>query len=155
GGKAAVDGKAGGAVKFTHHFELDEEPRAAWARMADPQRLIPCIPGVTSSTAEGDGRYRFVLTTGLGPVRLTFEGNAEVSADDGARTLHTRVTMRDARSGHVHGSLHLQVEGAGDGARVNLTADVAIGGRLGEFAQPLLRRKAEQLAREFADNVRR
>jgi carbon monoxide dehydrogenase subunit G len=35
-----------------------------------------------------------------------------------------------------------------------VTADVHLSGRLGELGQPLIRRKADAMVREFAENVR-
>lgn len=145
-------------MKFSYTFPLSAAPDAVWARLQDPQALIPCIPGVESAQPEGEHRYTFTVATSVGPVRVRFQGRAQVSVDAGARRIQADVAMNDARSGNVHGHFLMQLQPAPEGeqpSRLVLDSDVAIAGRLGELGQPLIRRKADQLVREFVEQVQK
>lgn len=144
-------------MKFSYTFPLRRPADEAWAKLLEnPEAMIRCIPGVEEVEVQEDNKYGVVLSTGLGPVRLRFRGNAQVQTDEEARRLQADVSMSDARSGNVYGKFLLGVledESNADASQLLLESDVAIGGKLGEFAQPLLKRKADQVVKEFAKKV--
>lgn len=145
-------------VKFAYTFPLAAPLDTAWAQIQDPVAVARCLPGVESVQPDPDGRFSVVLATGFGPVRLRFQGKAQLQYDAAAHRLQADVTMSDARSGNVYGKFLLELQPVAPGSpasQMQLSADVAIGGKLGEFAQPLLKRKADQVVQEFAANVQR
>lgn len=147
-------------MKFAYTFALAVPPDRAWERLKDPAALIPCIPGVESAQPEGDGgeRYTFTVAAAVGPVRLRFQGHARVSVDDAARCVQADIAMNDARSGSVHGRFLMQLlpgdGGDGSPSQLVLDSDVVIAGRLGELGQGLIKRKADEMVREFLERVR-
>jgi len=137
-------------MKFSYSFPLDATADVAWSKLQDPHVLIRCLPGVEEVLPEEDGRYTVVLVTGFGPVKLRFQGKARLEFDDQARRMQADVTMNDSRSGAVYGQFVLEILPNADTSQLSLSSDVAIGGKLGEFAQPLLKRKADQVVKEYA-----
>ena len=145
-------------MRFRYRIPTSAEVPRTWATLQDPLRLAACLPGVESVEAVADGRIRAQVVTALGPVRLRFMADAQVSGEPEGHTIVAEVSLRDGRAGTVAGRFDLTVaERADDAASAELLleADVVIGGKLGEFAQPLLRRKADQMVREFVSNVQR
>ncbi len=124
-------------------FELTVPTTAT--TLADPVAVIQCIPGVEGCEPAAEG-YALTAAVGLGPVRLRLRGTAAVVAED--RTLTATVSLHDA-AGSIYGTFAVDLA---DGA-VTVRADVVVGGRLGEFAAPLLRRRAEVEVRGFAANL--
>ncbi|MCL6594323.1 MAG: hypothetical protein K6T31_10130, partial [Alicyclobacillus sp.] len=93
--------------------------------------------------------------TKIGPIALRFNGQAELAVDADDRRMEAGVSMSDARSGRVYGKFTMWVKPAaeGTGTTLEILADLAIAGKLGELAQPLIKRKADQIVREFSQNL--
>ncbi|MBX5468107.1 MAG: hypothetical protein K6U14_11540 [Firmicutes bacterium] len=123
-------------------------PVTDWqAATEDPAALIACIPGVTAVEPIQTGLYRIQAVNGIGPVRLRLEGTARLQRP-APNQLVAEVTLQDM-AGTVYGIFRLTAQSDG----IALDADVTLGGRLGEFAQPLIRKRAEETVRGFQQNL--
>jgi len=152
-------------VKFTYSIPLDRPAAAAWEAVCNTERLIRCIPGcedVESAGAGSDGAageegveaYRVRMTTSLGPVRLRAAGTARVRRNPSGRSMTADISLSDPRAGSVYGTMALAVRSVdAERSEIRLEADVVLASKIGEFAQPILRHKADQTVREFARNL--
>ncbi len=151
-------------MKFSYSIPFDRPPAAAWETVSDAERLIRCIPGCEGvdhaaagpdqAAEEGVEFYSVRLTTSLGPVRLRGAGTARVRKDPARRSMRADVSLSDQRSGSVYGTMALEVRTIDeDHSELRVEADVVLAGKIGEFAQPILRHKADQTVREFARNL--
>lgn len=131
-------------MKFQHQLTIPRWDRA----QADPQSLIACIPGILEVLPEEGGSFAVKAVNGIGPVRLKLSGTAKVSHPD-ADSLLAEVTLHEPIAGTIYGTFHLHRMGE----LVELDADLTLGGRLGEFAQPLLRKKAQDTVKGFQKNL--
>ena len=126
----------------------------------DVPAVSQCVPGAESVVPVGGDTYQGVLRLRVGPVALRLEGKITLAERDQAAR-HARIDLQatDKRlGGAVNGKLQLQLEqGADQDQQTDLAiqADVAILGKLGEFGQPVIRKKAEQMIAEFAANLSR
>jgi carbon monoxide dehydrogenase subunit G len=93
----------------------------------------------------------------LGPVRLVLDGDvALVAKDEGRGTASVRADAKDSRlGGAVHATMDLTLLDKGDDTELRITSDVQIAGRIGEFGQPVIKRKADQLMTQFAECLAR
>jgi carbon monoxide dehydrogenase subunit G len=65
-----------------------------------------------------------------------------------------RADASDRRlGGGIRARLHLTLSPAEAGTRVQIDTDLAILGKIGEFGQPVIRKKADALLEEFARNL--
>ncbi len=150
-------------MKFTYSIPLEHPVAVAWEAVCDAERLIRCIPGCedVERAAGPDGAaddgveiYRVGATTSLGPVRLRAAGTARVRRDPAGRAMTADVSLSDPRAGSVYGTMALEVRSVDEEhSEIRLEADVVLASKIGEFAQPILRRKADQTVREFARNL--
>lgn len=140
-------------MKFNYRFDLPASAGEAWDKMQDYAAVMKCLPGVEEVSEKEEG-YGIRVATGIGPVRLRMNGNVKLEANARERFLSCAVSMSDARSGGVQGRFDLRLEDEGEGGAMALEADVVVAGKLGEFAQPLMKRKADQIVRGFADNLK-
>jgi carbon monoxide dehydrogenase subunit G len=136
-------------LRFALELPLDVPPARLSALLADRPSVIRCIPGVESVEPAGEG-YALASAVRLGPVRLRFSGTATVR-DAGAGGWAADVSLHDPLSGSIYGAFALRPTAGG----IAVEADVTLGGRLGEFAAALLRRRAEETVRGFAANLAR
>ena len=140
---------------FEHTIAVDAPSEAVADFLADIPKVAACVPGVEDVTALGGDEYEGRLRVRLGPVGFSLTGQAEVQSDaDG--TLRARGGGRDRRIGAgVDATIEARVEPLGPGdSEVRVTADVQFSGRLAELGQPLIRRKADAMVRDFARNMR-
>ncbi len=139
---------------FEHTITVDAPSEAVTAFLADVPRVAVCVPGVQDVTLVGDDEYEGRLRVRLGPVGFTLTGQAQVEQGENG-TLHARGGGRDRRIGAgVDAVIEARVEplDAGD-SELRVTADVQFSGRLAELGQPLIRRKADAMVRDFAKNM--
>jgi carbon monoxide dehydrogenase subunit G len=144
-------------MKLTH-TALVRAPRAkVWKLVTDVPAAARCVPGVAAVTPSGAGKYKGSLLVQLGPVRLVLDGDiALTSADESAGKASLRADAKDTRlGGTVRATMDLALADKGADTELRITSDVQIAGRIGEFGQPVIQRKADQLMTQFADCLAR
>jgi carbon monoxide dehydrogenase subunit G len=62
-----------------------------------------------------------------------------------------RADAKDSRvGGTVRATVDLALRDVAEGCELRIDSDLQIGGRIGEFGQPVIQRKADQLLAQFA-----
>ncbi len=159
-------------MKFTYTIPFDRSADATWEALRDTERLIRCIPGcedvqpaaggLPAARGQADAAagetgvelYTVRMATGLGPIRLRASGTAKVRRDSDTRSMTADVSLNDARSGSMYGTIALTVRPTdADRSEIRLDADAVLASKIGEFAQPILRHKADQTVKEFVRNL--
>ena len=140
-------------MKLQHRLSVPASQERVWAQFEDLPGLGSCVPGVESMTPTGEDRYRGRFKVAMGPIRLALEGDLEVvSRDEAAGRVALRASGSDSRlGGAVRVLLDLSlVAGADGGTDIVIDSDVAVMGRIGEFGQPIMKRKADEVMRSFS-----
>ena len=139
---------------FEHTITVDAPSDEVAAFLADVPKVAACVPGVGDVSLVGDDEYEGRLRVRLGPVGFSLTGQAQVQSDEDG-TMRARGGGRDRRIGAgVDATIEARVEPLGAGeSEVRVTADVQFSGRLAELGQPLIRRKADAMVRDFARNM--
>jgi carbon monoxide dehydrogenase subunit G len=91
----------------------------------------------------------------VGPVRLSLQGTISVEEQDRtAWSARMRADANDRRlGGGIRARMHLTLTPAEAGTHVRIDTDLTVLGKIGEFGQPIIRRKADTLLAEFARNL--
>jgi carbon monoxide dehydrogenase subunit G len=140
------------------HTALVRAPRAkVWKLVTDVPAAARCVPGVAAVMPSGAGKYKGSLLVQLGPVRLVLDGDiALTTTDEAAGKASVRAVAKDSRlGGTVHATMDLALVDKGEDTELRITSDVQIAGRIGEFGQPVIQRKADQLMSQFAECLAR
>lgn len=113
-------------------------PRAnVWAHLLNPDALSACVPGIQSLELVEANTYKATLTAGAGPVSGTFDGTVTLS--DITEPDSYRMTVQGkGRPGFVKGSAQVRLSDEGTGTRVDVAADVQVGGLIASVGQRLL-----------------
>jgi carbon monoxide dehydrogenase subunit G len=129
----------------------------AWALLSDIPAVSACVPGVEAFEDAGENAYRGILKLKVGPITLRLQGNVTIVEQDKSNYRSTlQMTAADAKiSGSVVARSTMTLLPAGSVTSLQIRTDATILGKLGDFGQPVIRRKADQIMREFADNVTR
>jgi len=129
-----------------------------WARLMDIPAAARCVPGVASVRPNGKDRYQGTLAVQIGPVRLVLDGDFAVTArDEAAGTASIRADAKDSRvGGAIRATLDLALaEKDVSETQLRIGTDLTVMGRLGEFGQASIKRKADQLIQDFAECLAR
>ena len=129
-----------------------------WARLMDIPAAARCVPGVASVRPNGKDRYQGTLAVQIGPVRLVLDGDFAVTArDEAAGTASIRADAKDSRvGGAIRATLDLTLaEKDASETQLRIGTDLTVMGRLGEFGQASIKRKADQLIQDFAECLAR
>lgn len=144
-------------MRFAYTIRVISPPERVIAFLLDVPAVAACVPGVDGVEPDGPGVYRGVMKVKVGPVSLTLAGHVrEELRDEATGTARLRAEAADRRvGGSVRASLTLEVVSLGaDEAEVRVVSDAHLLGKLGEFGQPLLRKKADQVFAEFSETLR-
>lgn len=138
-------------VKFEQQAVISAPRERVWAFLMDVPVMAHCIPGVETVEAVGDDRYHGVLKVRVGPISLSLRGEVTITGrDEDAGKAMMTVEAADRRVG---GSVKAQVEMVL--SEIHVVTDAQVMGRIGEFGQPVIRKKADSVMQEFAENLRR
>jgi carbon monoxide dehydrogenase subunit G len=143
-------------VTFAQACVIPVDRERLWDFLMDVPRVGRCVPGVESIEAVDASAYRGALKVQVGPIRLALQGAITVEdADRTAWRARMRADATDRRlGGGIRARLHLTLSPAEAGTRVQIDTDLAVLGKIGEFGQPIIRKKADALLEEFARNLR-
>ena len=132
-------------MKFTHTATVAAPKDKVWARLMDIPAAARCVPGVASVRPNGKDRYQGTLAVQIGPVRLVLDGDFAITArDETARV-----------GGAIRATLDLALAEKDPGTQLRIGTDLTVMGRLGEFGQASIKRKADQLIQDFAECLAR
>jgi carbon monoxide dehydrogenase subunit G len=131
-------------MKFEEEFMVPE----GWSqKLSQPGIVIRCLPGLDEVVWEGNDRCQLRFKTHLGPLRLIFEGMlAIISKTPEHWTAEVTLKEKGAMGGSIFG--HFDVHTVGPG-RVRLVSEIHMEGRLAEMGVPLMKKRVEEMAREF------
>ncbi|WP_369132243.1 2Fe-2S iron-sulfur cluster-binding protein [Modestobacter sp. I12A-02662] len=135
--------------------ELTSPVGDVWAVMDDVDRLARCLPGAEMTADLGGDRYAGRAKVALGPVRLAFEGLAQiVERDADGHRLSLLAQGADTGGNRTAADIDLRATAAPDGGTV-LVAEAAVflSGRIAQFGRALAGDVSQRLFEQFADAV--
>ncbi len=128
-----------------------------WDFLMDVPRVSKCLPGVERVEPAGENTYQGLFRVRLGPISIGLTGNVtieEQSREGWRAALRADATDRKLGGG-MRARARMTLEPAGEGATtLTVETDLTVLGKIGEFGQPIIRKKADALLQEFAANIR-
>lgn len=143
-------------MRFENKAVVPASTDRLWDFLMDIKQVATCIPGVEEVRQMDAENYLGALKIRVGPISLRFEGKMTIVEQDRE---HLRAAMRaegaDKRAGGaVKATITMTLKELGPNqTELTVDTDANIMGKLGEFGQPVMRKKADQMMQEFAQNV--
>jgi len=143
-------------MKFTQTCLITANRAAVWDFLMDMEQVAGCLPGVQAMTPLSADNYEGTLRVKVGPVSLTFQGAVHIEIRD-RETWHgvIRAEAKDRKLGggvKAHMDMNL-LEKSADETEMHVELETHILGKIGEFGQPVIRKKTATMLREFAEQV--
>jgi carbon monoxide dehydrogenase subunit G len=137
---------------------IDAAAAETFKRVVDIPFVGECLPGASGIRDEGDGVYAGNFIVKVGPVKVNLEGTVSITEQDAdARRAVLQMKGSDRRvGGEVVGRMDLAVEESGDAASLLVVhTEFTISGKLGQFGQAVMLKKADQITEGFVDEFSR
>ena len=143
-------------MTFTQECVIPVERERLWDFLMDVPKVGRCVPGVEGIEAVNGSAYKGGLKVHVGPIRLALQGTITVEEADAATgRARMRAEASDRRlGGGIRARMSLTLSPAELGTRVQIDTDLAVLGKIGEFGQPVIKKKADAILEEFVRNVR-
>ncbi|MGH2407737.1 MAG: CoxG family protein [Candidatus Limnocylindrales bacterium] len=127
-----------------------------WAFVTDLPSVGRCVPDVEALEAVDETTLAGTIKVRVGPIGLQLAGRVRLAERDvAAHRAALEIEATDRRiGGGINARTTFRLQDADGGDTVLAVAtDATLLGRLGQFGQPIIRRKADEMARQFSLNV--
>ena len=127
-----------------------------WDYLTDIPKVAGCLPGVEQVNPGDAGKYTGVIAMKVGVVKLRLSGKLTVEVmDKERRSAVMSVEAVDQKiSGMIQGKLSMRLDEQGPTqTKLTVGTDINLMGKIGEFGGPIIKKKADQMMEEFANNL--
>ncbi len=124
-------------MEFDNSFHVPVPLDEAWVLLMDIERITPCVPGAELSEVVDDKTFKGRIGVKLGPVSLTFAGQATfVEKDDAAHTAHIKAQGTDARGrGGAVADVDFSMEESEGGSTVLIHTNLQLSGAVAQYGR--------------------
>ncbi|MEU8222838.1 SRPBCC family protein [Kribbella sp. NPDC048915] len=140
-------------MKLEHKFVVPAPVDTTWAAFNDLERVVPCFPGATLTSSEGDD-FTGACKVKLGPVSLQYTGTGTFVERD--ESDHHAVIEAKGKDRRGNGTATARVTarltaGPGDTTEVTVDTDLTITGRPAQFGRGLIQEVSDKLLDQFTE----
>jgi uncharacterized protein len=145
-------------VEINNEFEVPLDADGAWKILLDIERIMPCVPGAELIEIIDESTYKGKVSVKLGPVSLSFVGNAQFAELDPANK-RAKVLAKGSDTkgrGGANANVVFRIEPAAAGAKVFVQTNVNLSGSVAQYGRGtgVIQGVASQLTAQFAENLR-
>ena len=127
-----------------------------WSLLMDMEQVARCLPGVEDVKTIDPDNYLGTLKLRVGPIGLKLEGKVNVIErnQDAWQAAMRAEGNEKGVGGAVKATIAMKLdEVAPAQTELTVTTDAQVMGKLGEFGQPVMRKKADSMMQEFSRNI--
>jgi carbon monoxide dehydrogenase subunit G len=140
---------------ITDQIEVAQPIDAVWKFFADIPQVAACLPGANLNQEVGPDKFAGDVTIRTGPVKLEFDGTAEIrERSDDTKTIVVDAAGAD-RKGRGQAALALTAKLAplGSGTRVHVALDLSLSGAAAQYGRGLVADVTAVLLQDFSGNM--
>ena len=139
---------------ITKIFHVEENIDRVWEYLADPTKIVTCVPGASLTEKIDDRNFKGKVSLKFGPVKAAYDGKITIEELDVAN--HKMVLKGAGVDPKGKGSADMVMNGIlaekDGGTEVNYSMEVSIIGTLAQFGSRLVNDVSDQLLNQFIDN---
>ncbi|MEI6319624.1 MAG: SRPBCC family protein [Pseudomonadota bacterium] len=147
-------------MEFDNAFDVPLPPAEAWTWLLDIERIATCLPGAELTEVVDAQTYKGKVGVRLGPVSLSFVGQARLEETDAAaHRARMRATGADSKGrGSTSALIDFSLQPIGDGSstRVDIHSNVTLTGSVAQYGRGsgMIQSVAAQLIGQFGECLR-
>jgi len=142
-------------LEIDNSFEVPVPVTEAWTLLMDIERIVPCVPGAELTETVDERTYKGKIAVRLGPVSLSFNGQAHFEElDDASHTARIKAQGTDSRGrGGAQAKVTFNVEAADLGTKVLIHTDLQLSGAVAQYGRGagMVADLAQHLIDQFAE----
>ena len=141
-------------MKFAGEFQVPAPREAVYERLNDAQFFASCIEGVGDLVEVDKAHYTATLETRIAYIKFRFA----VSVEFVEKVAPEKIVAKAEGTplgivGRLTSTASASLAEAGGATTVSYEIDVALAGKLGSIGQPVLRAKAKDMEKQFAQKL--
>jgi carbon monoxide dehydrogenase subunit G len=136
-------------------FEVPQSIDQCWEFLQDIPQVAACLPGAVLEDEVGPDQYAGQVKISMGPVKMDFAGQAEVTERDYA----TKTIVLDAAGADAQGrgqaamGLTARLVPTAGGTRVIVEQDLQLSGAAAQYGRGMINDVSAVMMRDFASNM--
>jgi carbon monoxide dehydrogenase subunit G len=140
---------------ITNEFEVAQPIEKVWRFFDNIPDVASCLPGAELTEDLGNDRYKGRVSIRMGPVRLRFNGTADITErDNDAKRIVVDAAGADERGrGQAAMNVTAKLTPAGRGTRVGVAQDLQLAGAAAQYGRGMISDVSSVLMRDFAVNL--
>ena len=144
-------------MEIKNSFIVSSDIRTSWNILLDIERIAPCMPGAELTAVIDDTHYKGNAKLRVGPVSLTFSGEAEITEVDEVNfsaKVHAKGNDTKGR-GAADAYVVFALSEDGEQTRVDVSTELNLSGSVAQYgrASGLIDAIASQIISDFTDNL--
>lgn len=142
-------------MKITDRIEVEQSPDQVWRFFGDVPQVAACLPGTNLTEQQSETRYAGEVVIRAGPVKMEFEGTAEiVNRDDAARQMQVQAAGADRKGrGQASMVLDASVAPSGRGTAIDIALDLTLSGAAAQYGRGMVTDVTTVLLGQFGENA--
>jgi len=139
-------------MKLENTFTVPAPVDTVWQALLDPERVAPCFPGATITSADGD-EFAGLVKVRLGPISLQYRGSGRFTETDEAvhRTVIEATGTASGGQSTAAATVTVTLADNGAGTAVTLATDLTITGKPAQFGRGMIEDVGGKIIGQFAD----
>ncbi len=144
-------------MEIKNSFTVSSGIKTSWNILLDIERIAPCMPGAELTAVIDDTHYKGNAKLRVGPVSLTFSGEAEITEVDEVNfraKVHAKGNDTKGR-GAADAYVVFALSEDGEQTRVDVSTELNLSGSVAQYgrASGLIDAIASQIISDFTDNL--
>jgi carbon monoxide dehydrogenase subunit G len=137
-------------------FAVKAPIQKVWDFLLDPKSVGSCIPGCEEIEAIDENNFVTTVKVKVGPFSMKFRFKTTIKESDPPFHVKTLGGGDEAdRKGYFKQETNIDFKSLSDSeTEISYKSEVMIGGRLATFGERIMRAKAKDLGKEFAEAVK-
>jgi carbon monoxide dehydrogenase subunit G len=142
-------------MDFHYTYAVNAPADKLWEIVKDIPTVGTCIPGAVDIKEGDDGGYTGTVKIRVGPISLGLNGKLSIHSQDAdARSISFTGEGADRKvPGNVRVKISMKVSGEGAASELVVDSEANVMGKLGEFGQGIIKRKADGIMKDFGQNL--
>lgn len=136
-------------------FEVAEPVEKVWTFFDDIPQVAACLPGAELTDDLGDDKYNGRVAIRMGPVRLQFNGTAQITErDETAKRIIVHASGADEKGrGQASLVVTATLTRAGRGTKVGVAQDLQLSGAAAQYGRGMISDVTSVLMGDFSANM--
>lgn len=142
-------------MRITNDFTVDQPIDVVWGFFDDIPQVAKCLPGTQLTGELGDDRYTGEVGIRMGPVKLQFGGEAEITErDDTNKQIVVDASGAEQKGrGQASMTVTASLQPAGRSTHASIDMDLQLSGAAAQYGRGMVSDVTAVLLGQFATNM--